>query len=35
MITTALIGSLVAHSVSPVLFKLYADEHNLEYTHKV
>lgn len=33
MITTALIGSPVDHSVSPVLFKLYADEHDLEYTH--
>lgn len=33
MITTALIGSPVDHSVSPILFKLYADEHGLEYTH--
>lgn len=33
MITTALIGSPVDHSVSPVLFKLYADEHGLEYAH--
>ena len=33
MITTALIGSPVDHSVSPKLFKLYADEYNLEYTH--
>ncbi len=33
MITTALIGSPVEHSVSPALFKLYADEHGLEYAH--
>ncbi len=33
MITTALIGSPVDHSVSPILFKLYADEHGLEYAH--
>jgi shikimate dehydrogenase len=33
MITTALIGSPVEHSVSPILFKLYADEHELEYVH--
>ena len=33
MITTALIGSPVDHSVSPILFKLYADEHSLEYAH--
>ncbi|MFN3692921.1 MAG: shikimate dehydrogenase [Candidatus Paceibacteria bacterium] len=33
MITTALIGSPVDHSVSPTLFKLYADEHGLEYAH--
>jgi len=33
MITTALIGSPVDHSVSPVLFKLYADEHGFEYAH--
>ncbi len=33
MITTALIGSPVDHSVSPILFRLYADEHGLEYAH--
>lgn len=33
MITTALIGSPVDHSVSPILFKLYADEYGLEYAH--
>jgi len=33
MINTALIGSPVDHSVSPILFKLYADEHDLEYVH--
>ncbi|MEI7777573.1 MAG: shikimate dehydrogenase [bacterium] len=33
MITTALIGSPVDHSISPTLFKLYADEHGLEYAH--
>lgn len=33
MITTALIGSPVDHSVSPTLFKLYAEEHGLEYAH--
>lgn len=33
MITTALIGSPVDHSVSPTLFKLYADEYGLEYAH--
>ncbi len=33
MITTALIGSIVDHSVSPVLFKLYANEYGLEYAH--
>lgn len=33
MITTALIGSPVDHSVSPTLFRLYADEHGLEYAH--
>lgn len=33
MITTALIGSPVDHSVSPILFKLYANEHGLEYAH--
>jgi shikimate dehydrogenase len=33
MMTTALIGSPVDHSVSPTLFKLYADEHGLEYAH--
>lgn len=33
MITTALIGSPVEHSVSPKLFNLYASEHNLEYAH--
>jgi shikimate dehydrogenase len=33
MITTALIGSPVDHSVSPILFKLYAYEHGLEYAH--
>lgn len=33
MITTALIGSPVDHSFSPILFKLYADEYRLEYAH--
>lgn len=33
MITSALIGSPVDHSVSPFLFKLYADEFGLEYAH--
>ncbi|MFN7161181.1 MAG: shikimate dehydrogenase [Candidatus Gracilibacteria bacterium] len=33
MIVTALIGSPVDHSISPQLFKLYADEHQLEYAH--
>lgn len=33
MITTALIGLPVDHSVSPILFRLYADEHGLEYAH--
>lgn len=33
MITTALIGLPVDHSVSPKLFSLYADEHGLEYAH--
>lgn len=33
MITTALIGSPVDHSVSPKLFGLYAEEHGLEYAH--
>ncbi|MCD5384294.1 MAG: shikimate dehydrogenase [Candidatus Pacebacteria bacterium] len=33
MITTALLGSPVDHSVSPILFKLYADEYGLEYSH--
>lgn len=33
MITTALIGLPVDHSVSPTLFKLYADEYGFEYAH--
>jgi shikimate dehydrogenase len=33
MITTALIGLPVDHSVSPILFNLYAKEFGLEYAH--